>query len=402
MLSALRRNSIWLLLARLSGHGLAVLFIVLAARRLSVEVFGQFTVIAALIIIGNSFTTFGTDTFLIREIARAGQVSSLVSRALGLQLGLSALWWSATLFLRPDPPLLVYSLSLFPLALIAVLSALLRAYERMDLSWVISLINGIVQLLAVFFSDDLWTLCAYVLLGQLVVAVLTLWICYRSLPRFQLFPSIDFIPLLRVVWPFAAITTLAVFSQRLGILSVSALEGDLATGLFSSAVRTVEGLKFGHYAVLGALLPELSRDAARSRRGFHVGLLGLLGISVLLAVGVRLLARPIMSFLFGQAYEPASGLLSILCWSLVPYTISAFISVDLVARGRELDLLKAMLFTMLLFFVLYLFMINLYGLLGAAWAAFMGELFQAGILVWVAKKFISDVPTNVTNTNEIL
>jgi O-antigen/teichoic acid export membrane protein len=133
-----------------------------------------------------------------------------------------------------------------------------------------------------------------------------------------------------------------------------------------------------------------------------VGLLGLLGTSILLAGGVMLLAGPIISLLYGQAYAPAAGLLSNLSWSLVPYTISAFISVDLVTRGRERDLLKATLVSLFLFVVLYVVMIDRYGLSGAAWAALLGESLQAFILVWVAKKFISDVPTNVVNTDDIL
>ncbi len=402
MHSDLGRNSFWLLLARLSAHGFAIFFIVLAARRLGVDTFGQFTVIASLVIVANTFTTFGTETLLIREIAKAGQVTSLAARVLGLQLGLSAFWWLATLVVRPDPPLLVYTLSLFPLAVVSVTSALLRSFERMSLYWILSFINGIVQAMAALFSADLWSLCVFVLCGQMAMAGMALWICRLSLPPFGLFPSMNFKPLLAIVWPFAAMTTLAVFSQRLGILSIAIIEGDQATGLFSSAVRLVEGLKFGHYAVLGALLPALARDAARSRRGFRVSLLVLLTTSILLAVGVMILAQPIMALLFGQAYVPAADLLSILGWTLVPYTISAFISVDLVTRGRELDLLKAMLLSLLVFVVLYIYMINEYGLSGAAWAAFAGEVLQAVILVRLVKSSNTDRISNLANPNEVI
>jgi O-antigen/teichoic acid export membrane protein len=398
----LGRNSFWLLLARLSAHGFAILFIVLAARRLGVDTFGQFTVIASLVIVANTFTTFGTETLLIREIAKAGHVTSLAARVLGLQLGLSAFWWLATLVVRPDPPLLIYTLSLFPLAVVSVTSALLRAFERMRVYWLLSFINGIVQAMAALFSADLWSLCVLVLCGQMAMACVALWVCRLSLPPIDVFPSMNFKPLFGVIWPFAAMTTLSVFSQRLGILSIAIIEGDQATGLFSSAVRLVEGLKFGHYAVLGALLPALARDAARSRRGFKVSLLILLATSILLAVGVNLLAQPIMALLFGQAYIPAAGLLSILGWSLIPYTISAFISVDLVTNGRELDLLKAMLLSLLVFVVLYIYLISEYGLSGAAWAAFAGEVFQAIILVRFVKTSNADLVSNLANTNEVI
>jgi len=400
--SSIRRNSLWLLLARLTAYGSSILFVILTARRLNVEAFGQFTVIAALVMVANTFTTFGTDTFLIREIAKAQQVTSVAARALGLQLALSCLWWLAILFLHPNPLLLLYSLALFPLALLSVASALLRALERMDLFWSLSLANGFVQITAAFFSKDVWTLCASLVLGQILIACLGLWICTSYLPRSNLFPSMDFYPLLRAVWPFAAIMTLSVLSQRLGILFVFAIEGDVATGLFSSAARLVEGLKFGHFAVLGALMPALSRGAANSRNGFRVGLGGMLGLSILMAGGVMLFAHLLIHFLFGQEYMSAAGLLSVLSWILVPYTISAFVSIDLVARGREHAVLKAMLFSLLLFLGLYFVMINKYGLYGAACAALVGEISQAAILIWVARRTTQVSPSHLDNANETI
>ena len=70
-------------------------------------------------------------------------ITQLASRSLGLQLALSGLWWLATFILDRQPALLIYSLGLLPLAFISVASALLRAFERMDLYWTSNLINGI-------------------------------------------------------------------------------------------------------------------------------------------------------------------------------------------------------------------------------------------------------------------
>ena len=156
---SLRVNSFWLLFARLSTQGLAVVFIALVARRLEPASFGQFTFIAATIFIGNTFTSFGTDTLLIREIAKARQVTSLVHSALSLQLVLSLLWCFILIVFRVKAPLLIFSLSLIPLAIFSIVSALLRALERMDLVWGLSLVSGFIQILCALFAHDLLTLC---------------------------------------------------------------------------------------------------------------------------------------------------------------------------------------------------------------------------------------------------
>lgn len=385
-MSLLKRNSFYLLLARLSAQGLAILFIVLLARRLGVDDFGHFTFIAAVVLIGNTVTNFGTDTYLIRELARTNQISPLASQVLALQLALSALWVIITFLFAPNSPILLYSLSLFPLAVFSVATASLRAFERMDLVWTLSLANGLLQLVAAWLSPDLWTLCLYLLVGQLLVAAFSYWICSASLPSFSLLPLLDPRSLFKLTLPFAALTILLVLSQRLGVLTVSALLGDSSTGLFSSVSRVVDGLKLGHYAVLGALLPVISRGTLESKQSFRKGFIFLMGFSLLMAAALLLFPRPVIVILYGEAFAEAIPLLSLLGWSLIPYTISSFISYDLIARGRERILVKATLVSLLVFLLLYLWLISISGLTGAVYTALVGEIIQAVIFLLFQSK----------------
>lgn len=381
MPSSIQRNSLYLLLARLTAQGLAILFVALLARRLDIDSFGQFAFIAAVVFIGNTATNFGTDTYLIREIARTSQLTPLVPRALSLQLALSALWVLVTYLFLPTSPLFLYSLSLFPLAVLSVSNASLRAFERMDQVWLLSLVNGLVQILAVWLAGDLWILCLYLLIGQFFVAAIACWICSASIPCFSLIPLSGFSSLFRQTLPFAELTILIVLSQRLGVLIVSALEGDSATGIFSSVTRVVDGLKPGHYAILGALLPVLSRGTHESKRSFRKGFLYLTGLSLLMAAGLALFPRVIILILYGEKFVAAIPLLALLGWSLVPYTVSSFISYDLIARGREMALVKATAISLVVFLGLYLWLISVYGVKGATYAALVGEIIQATILL---------------------
>jgi O-antigen/teichoic acid export membrane protein len=390
---SVRQNTIALLFSRLTAQALAIIFIAILARRFGVETFGRFTFFAALVLIANTFTNFGTDTYLIREISRAGKITSLLPRAFGLQVVLSGLWWLATLLLQPEPELLVYTLSLFPLATISISTSSLRAFERMDLVWAISLANGAVQILAALFSDDLWTLCAYLLAGQLFLAGFSYWICTVSLEAFHLVPIHDIRPLLGAALPFAALTILLVLSQRLGVLSVSLLLNDSSTGLFSSVARVVDGLKLGHYAVLGALLPVISRGTRQAKQSFRSGFGLLMGLSLFMAVGLSLFPRIVILLLYGDAFAPATGLLAILGWSLVPYTISSFISYDLIARGKEMTLVKATTVSLSIFLALYLWLISIYGLTGAIYATLAGEVFQAFIFILFGYRSGNSIPT---------
>ena len=380
-MSLLKRNSLYLLLSRLTAQGLAILFIALLARRLGVDDFGQFTFIAAVVLIGNTVTNFGTDTYLIRELARTKQIVPLVPQVLALQLVLSALWVVFTLLLAPNSPILLYSLSLFPLAFFSISTASLRAFERMDRVWTLSLINGLIQLIAAWLSPDLWTLCLFLLVGQLLVAAFSHWICSATLPSFSLLLLVDPRHLFKLTLPFAALTILLVLAQRIGVLTVSSLLGDESTGIFSSVTRVVDGLKLGHYAVLGALLPVISRGTVESKQSFRNGFVLLMGLSLLMAFTLLLLPRPLILILYGRSFTAAIPLLSLLGWSLIPYTVSSFISYDLIARGREKPLVKATAISLVTILVLYIWLVLIYGLNGAVYAALVGEIIQAMIFV---------------------
>lgn len=379
--AVLRRNSTWLLFARFCIQGLAVVFVALIARRLGIHVFGQFAVIASLVLIGNTLTTFGTDTLIIREISRAGRITHLVTQSLGLQLSLSTLWYLGTLLVFRDPPLWLYTLSLFPLAFFSVASALLRAMQRMDLFWALNLGNGIVQVIAGLLSRDLWTLCFYLLIAQIAVAFFAVWLCRNFLHDFSSASLLAFQPLWKLTWPFAALTTLTIASQRLGILFVSAMIGDVGTGLFSAAARLLDGMKFGHYAVLGALLPMLSAGNLRVRNDFHNGFRSLILFSGGMAAIVMLFAKQITLLFYGDEFEQTASLLRFICWAIVPYTVSAFISVDMVARRMETRLLRASILSIIVFTFLFALFIFMAGLTGAAYAALIGETIQAVIFL---------------------
>ena len=381
MFSRLQRNSVYLLLARLSAQALAILLIALLARRLNIESFGQFTFFAAVILLGNTVTNFGTDTYIVREVARTREVVPLVPRALGLQILLSAFWVLVTLSLEPNSPLLLYSLSLIPLSFFSVATATLRAFERMDLVWSLSLANGLVQLIAALLASDLWTLCLFLLIGQILTTAFSYFVCTASLPTFKLFPLVDPRPLFKLTFPFAALTILLVLSQRLGVLTVSALLGDASTGIFSSVARVVDGLKLGHYAILGALLPVISRGTAASKQSFRKGFALLIGSTLLMAILLSVFPRAIILIVYGEKFATAIPLLSLLGWSLIPYTVSSFISYDLIARGREKTLVKATAISLILFLILYLWLIPSFNLIGAIYAALVGEIIQAAVFV---------------------
>jgi O-antigen/teichoic acid export membrane protein len=415
-------NSLWLLLGRVLGQGLLVVFIALVARYLGEVGLGQYALVMAVILLGNVFTTFGLDTLLIREVAArrgpAGTIApfSLPLTALLVQLVLSGLFIGGVWLLGERLPgqaaitisaLKLYSLSLLPLALATVYSAILRGYERMDLYTLYTLASALLQTggawLVLRAGGGLLALVGWLLLVQGITAVFVTLLTHWTIPQLSLRHQVDWTRLrhtLHLAWPLALLMVLAVLHQRLGIFALSFLAGDAATGWFSAAAKVIEAAKIGHYAFFGALFPVVARAAARGPRDgrrrtedgsrlsvfqprssvTHHPFAILLLLTLLAALLITLAARPLVELLYGAGYAPTVTALTILAWSLLPYTIGAKLSLELVAGGQERLVLRAVILTLVVSLLLYGLLISRLGLVGACYALLLSELIQAVIL----------------------
>jgi O-antigen/teichoic acid export membrane protein len=360
--------------------------------------------IASVMFVGNVITTFGTDTLLIREIARTHTTDTpALPSSFWIQIVLSVLFigiivvWTGFLPSKTPGTLLglrLYSLSLLPLAFFSVYSAILRAYERMDLCLVTTLFSAILQVggawLVLRGGDELLPLLLWLLGIQVCAALLAGLLCYKYIPGFALRWRVTLpktIKVLRTVWPLALISIFAIFYQRMGTLMLSLLGGDAPTGWFSAAARIVDAAKIAHFAVLGALLPALSNlqpstDGRHAEQAlFRRSLLLLSIFAIIMAVGIALFCRPLVLFLYGTAYAPTAPALQVLALSLIPYTLSANLSLRLIVQGRERRVLQATAISLAASAALYLWLIKSLGLMGASLAAVCSESLQALIFL---------------------
>jgi len=404
----IRWNSFWLLLARMLTQAQLVLFTVLVARGLGVAGFGQYAFVAALIFLGNVATTFGTDTLLIREVARTRRAGDgLIPATLWIQLTLS-LAWLIVIGIGADNtlagqspevvlPLKVYSLSLIPLAFFTVFTAVLRAHERMNVYLLLNALVAFVQLggtwLVLQKPGNLLSLVMMLNVVQLIAAVSAGALCHIALPAFRFNWAVtrrQFMRVLRLAWPFALLSVLAVIYQRLGILMLSALGSEAQAGWFAAATRVIEPVKLLHFAVLGALLPALAHLTAQdvvsqqtqvAMLVYRRSLLFLLLFSALAAVILSALARPIVTLLFGASFAGSASPVQILALSLIPYTLSASLAVRLVTQGKERRVLCATALSLAAEFFLNRWLIPDAGSNGAALAVVISESLLAGTML---------------------
>ncbi len=393
-------NSLWLLLARLVVQLQLVVFTVLIARALGVAGFGEYAFVAAMIALGNVATTFGTDMLLIREIARTHNArASIIPAALWIQLGLAIVWIVATLVgaealsnqsREVAAALKLYSLSLLPLAFFTVYTALLRAYERMDLYLLLNVLLAVTQLIAAWlilqYSQKLIPLVLTLNVVQLLAALSAGVVCRIGLTDFHLHWRVtraQMMPVLRLAWPFALLSVLAVIYQRLGVVMLSASGGDVQVGWYAAAARLIEPVKLLHIAVLGALLPALSHLHVEetAQRWFKRSFWFLLAVGSLAALIMNVIAPLAIPLLFGASYAGSIPVVRVLALSLIPYSVSASLSLRFVTQDRERHALGVMAMSVAIACALNAWLIPQYGMVGAALAVVGSEGAQAMIFL---------------------
>jgi O-antigen/teichoic acid export membrane protein len=106
----------------------------------------------------------------------------------------------------------------------------------------------------------------------------------------------------------------------------------------------------------------------------------LLLASALAAVILIALAQPSVTLLFGASYANSAALVQILALSLIPYTLSASLSVRLVTQGRERRVLWATAIGLTAAFFLNGWLIPRAGSNGAALAVVISESLLAGTM----------------------
>ena len=407
----LGKNTLWLLVARFGTQGLMVVFTILIARRLGEVGLGEYAFMASAIFFANVLTTFGTDMLLIREVAAGGGLTQLPA-ALLVQLLLSVVLVVLTVLGAPTLPsqssdailaLQIYSLALFPLAFYTVFTAALRGKERMDWYTLLNLVVSLLQLMAVGLfvwpGGSVVTIALLLFVIQLIAALLAGVICLLYIPNFLeawRFSNLALPALLRASAPIALLGLLGMLYQKLSIYMLSTLSGAALTGWFSAALRIVEASKTGHLALFGALYPAMAQaqltGAEKTRWGnvFALSWKLLLAVAVVAALVMFFLALPLVRLLYGSGFEPAVEALKILAWLIIPYTISAYLSLAFLAAGRERGVAQALLAGVITLALLNAWWIPRAGLVGACWAALLAEIVQAGFLIfqqWAPLKF---------------
>jgi len=379
--------------------GLLLVLLLVAARFLSAADYGRFSYAIALTTIVETLMDIGLGHVTVRGVARERTTATtLFGHVLGLKLvwvagGLTVLFVVAPL-LRPDPPLvrLIYILGVSSAirSYLLTVRGLLQGLGRFDVEAVtvvadrlLLLVIGTAALASGFGLDGLGV--AFVAARGLMLAGVLL-----LLPRIvgRMRPTFD-----RIAWKNiqAAALPLGLFMIALNLYTyidtviLGLMRTDAETGWYAASYRIYEGLTYVPSIGAAVLTPRLSflyvHDRPMMRRLLGRSLIGAIIAGIVLGGVTALIARPLVSLLFGAAYAPAAAPLQILAAGAM-FVFCTWL-LHAAAIGTDLD--RRLLITTVVGcganIGLNILLIPTWGIRGAAAATVAAEALTVAILI---------------------
>jgi PST family polysaccharide transporter len=380
------------------GRGVASLlsavWVILVARRLTLEEFGQFSVALALVVIMTSLSDFGLQFLLARDVVDTGRIrravlDAVIARRVLLSVAGAILMVLLYVLATRDRNLtvpLVFSLSIVGAGFYNPTITGYRATGNISME-VISEIGSRAVVLA---GGGLWLLAgggliavtvSYSAVGLAVGVIDYLYVRGKSVaelpgvPR----PSLS----IRAAAPFALATTVGSVYQRIDNYLVGLLRGTGAAGIYGASYR-FQDMNLLLPSALGQLaLSEAAGQDPRTRlsTGKRVA-----AQSVLLALPAALVfaifAQPMLSFLFGQRYAVAAPIVVVLMISTLPGAAAIAIQ-GLTGVTDPRRFAAATAGSLAVNVIANLILIPPFAGLGAAWANVFSQTFLAAAYYWV-------------------
>lgn len=389
------------------ARGLSAVTLMVIARQIGPDGFGQYSATMALLGLTSAVFTLGLDGWLLYEGGRKEEdLDTSYTSGLCLKLLLGALWLLGLWILVP-----ALNPSSFPPALIILGSLSVWMEEIARITWSafkVRLRNDITLLLmcvlyGLFLAASLWLAHEQIrkpgwyLAGRSVAtslgAILAVVLLVRQLDLRVRTGAL--LATLRGTLPFAASIALAMVYGRADLTIIANELGKSAAGVYGPAVTLTNALFLVPAAIYGVMVPVLSKgyhkDPRQTKRATCLLFLTMAGAGLVLGSMLSILSRPLIHLVYGPGFEPSVDVLSNLGAVLAFRCPNMAMAAVLVAIGWQLPRVGVQAISATLNVLLNLLVVHRLGVMGVARVYILSEavLFLGCgliLLVWMRRE----------------
>lgn len=356
------------------------------ARYLGPENYGVLSYSIAFVGIFGFIASLGVDGILSRDLVQTPEKrDELLGTAFRLKLfgGAIALFLSvASVFIFQTDPLVKILVSLFSFSFILQSIGIIGSYFNAEvkskynvkatlfatlISSVLKVLiilsgKGVIWLVVVFVLDSLWQGIGLIISYNNFGLKIKNWIFSKTLAR-EMFKN---------SWPLMLASAAGFITLRIDQVMIGSMLGNREVGIYAVGVKLVEVWYFIPGIISTALFPAIINakktgvELYKKRlKNFYI-LMVLL--PVLMAIPITLLAKPIISIMFGAGYLEAIPVLKIYIWSSVGLFLGSAAGSYLMAENKVKTIFILNLSAMIINIILNFIFIPIWGIIGSAYA----------------------------------
>ena len=401
---AIIRNIAYLFSGTTLSQGLTAIALILTARQLGPESYGQYSASIVLMGIASIFYNFGLNVWFIHESNRQPErLSNYLGSALAIKIAFGVVWVLAVFALSE-----IYHSSVFPKDLLR-LTALAVFLDNLFLTLLTAFMASLRNYLTSIFltiSDAVWVILTIYLVGRghrqasdfmlmrggvmlfsVVIAGFFVYHWYQ--------PKINLGTLkqaLQQTLSYAVSEFLTMSAMRIDLLIVAFYLGETAAGLYSPAVSLVNALFLPISAISGVFLPVLSSLFAKNIsqawktaiRSFWLHA----GAGAFLTLGVVAGAKYLVAFL-GSRFSGSLEIIHILSSIIFIHALIFALTNILIATGQQGRRALLQLIAVVLNVILNVAVVKIAGIRGVAIVYLLTEIF---LLLTYATAVIRNYP----------
>lgn len=383
------KNTLVLVALRILMPALAVGLVLMLSRYLGVEGLGRYTLAFSFLYLFNAVAPLGLGAIITRDGARdRGRLDAMLSNAMTLgvitSVALTLVMAVLAYLLDYDNgtrmAIVILSLALVPCTIGIFQDSTFVALERMDYLAFGTLAEYVVKvgggMFLLFLGYGLNAVLLLAVVGRVMGCIISSMLLRRLECRVRWNLDPDTIrELLKLAPTFLLIGIFATLYWRIDIFMLSKLQPVEEVGYYGAAWRVLELAMVLPQSLCLSLYPQISahalNDLPQLRKIGATAMRYLFALSLPAAIGVTMLAEPILQLLYGESFRAAAYTLSVLILTLVPYGVVRYHAYVLVGANHQRVDLALNVVMSLLNVLLNLILIPRYGHLGAAIATFV-------------------------------
>lgn len=392
------KSTSWFFAAKVFQLVVGLLVSVWVARYLGPKNYGLLSYTQAFVGLFSAFATLGLEGILVRELVKNEKKrdellgTAFWLRFIGalLMIGLIAI---VVQFTSNDQYTNI-------LIFIVAGATIFQAFNVIDfyfqakvlgkysaLATIISLfISSIVRIILILQKASLIAFAWVIVFDSVTLAFGYLYFYLKSTAtnhhhfRFK-FNKSTAVSLLKDSWPLILSSIAITIYMRIDQVMLQSMLGNEAVGQYSAAVRISEAWYFIPTVITSSLFPAIINAKKKSEELYYARLQRLYDLMVWMAIAIALpmtfLSDWVINLLYGSAYSQAGSVLMIHIWAGVNVAVGTAWSKWILNENKQLIALYAHLLGAFLNIFFNFYLIDLYGIKGAALATLLSSFISA-------------------------